>query len=344
MNLVLFLPGLLIMLLTVYDLIYTIFAPRGAGIISGKVTSLISYIFKAVYHLSKKKNIYNGQGVAIVVSIELVWVMLLWLSNMLIFMSDLEAVVDSTTHQAATSMERFYYTGYLLTTMGNGDYIGGTDLWKVYAALISFTGLLMITLSITYMVPVLSAVTERRALSIRIASIGHSSQAMLVNNWNGHDFSMLNTQLQELAQSIARQGQLHFSYPVLHFFHHSQKETALLPNLVAFDEAITILLLYVPKAYRPTEQYLIPVRFAISSFLETLTATFINASDKLPPDFKLDKIQDLDIPLCVPSQNKIDELAFRRRVLSAMMENGGWHWEDLDAPVFNNKLELSSLD
>ena len=344
MNLFLFLSGLLIMLLTLFDLVYTIFAPRGAGIISGKVTSAVSYIFKALYQLTKNKNIYNGQGVAIVVSIELVWVMLLWLSNMIIFISDPQAVVDSTTHQAATSLERFYYTGYLLTTMGNGDYIGGTDLWKVYAALISFTGLLMITLSISYMVPVLSAVTERRALSIRIASIGHGPQAMLVNNWNGQDFSMLNGQLQELAQSIAKQGQLHFSYPVLHFFHHSQKETALLPNLVAFDEAITILLLYVPKEYRPAEQYLIPVRLAISSFLETLTATFIKASDELPPIFNLDKIRDLNVPLCVPSQNKIAELDLRRRILCAMMENGGWHWEDLDAPLFNKKLELSSLN
>jgi len=344
MNLLLFFSGLLIMLLIIYDLIYTIFAPRGAGIISGKVTSLVSLIFKIVYHFSKKKKIYNGQGVAIVVSIMLVWVILLWLSNLIIFLSDPEAVIDSSTREAATTMERFYYTGYLLTTMGNGDYTGGTDLWKVYASLISFTGLLMITLSITYMVPVLSAVTERRALSIRIAAIGHSPQAMLVNNWNGHDFSMLNAQLQELAQSIARQGQLHFSYPVLHFFHHNQKETALLPNLVAFDEALSILLLYVPKEYRPGEQYLIPVRFAISTFLESLTATFINPSDTLPHAFELDKIQALDFPMCEPSQNKIDELALRRHILKAMMENGGWRWNDLDAPVFNTKLELSSLD
>ncbi|MBF9253575.1 two pore domain potassium channel family protein [Pontibacter sp. 172403-2] len=344
MNLLLFFPGLLIMLLTIFDLIYTIFAPRGSGFISGQITSLVSFFFRVLYRIRKSKNVYNSQGVVIVVSIVLVWVMLLWLSNMMVVMSDPEAVINSSSYLPATPLERFYYTGYLLTTLGVGDFIGGTDLWKIYAAFVSFTGLLVITLSITYMVPVLSAVTERRSLSIRIAAIGHSPQAMLVNNWNGQDFSMLNAQLQELAQSIAKQGQLHFSYPVLHFFHQSRKETALLPNLVAFDEALSLLLLYVPKELRPGEQYIFPVRCAISSFLETLTATFIKPAETEPPAFRLDSIRKLHFTLHMPSQDRIGELALRRRILKSMMENGGWHWEDLDGPVFNTKLDLSPTD
>ncbi|WP_347159192.1 hypothetical protein [Pontibacter chitinilyticus] len=332
------------MLWTVVDLVYTTFAPRGSGYISGSVTSGLWYFFKFLDKRLPYKSILDAAGISIIMSILLVWTLLLWTGNVLMFASTPMAVVNSTSKLPATTLERVYYAGYLLSTLGNGNFEGGTDWWMIISSIMSFTGLMMITIAISYMVPVLSAITSRRAISIRIASIGHSPQAMLLNNWNGKNFSMLNDQLQELALSIAGQGQLHLAYPVLHYFHHSQKSTAILPNLAALDEALSILLLYVPEDQQPDKQYLEPVRKSITTFLESLTTTFINPSGGDIPPFNISELKRAHIPLLEPEEEKIRQLDFRRHILEAMLKNDGWNWEKLDNPVFNEKMDLHRLN
>lgn len=339
MNLILFIAGLLIMLITAYDLVHTTFAPLGSSLISGAINKAVWWLLKL---LPSSSGILKGAGIVIIVSYLLTWVLLLWLGNALMFISAPEAVLHSTSQLPATSLERVYYAGYVLSTMGNGDFEAGTDGWLVYSAFVSFTGLMLITIAITYMVPVLSAVTDRQSLSIRIASIGHGPQEMLLNNWNGKDFSMLNEQLQELAMSIARQGQQHLAYPVLHYFYHSQKKIALIPNLVALDEALSILLLYVPQEQQPGRQYLEPVRKAVTAFLESLESSAVCAGTA--PPLSVDILRAAGIPLKEPLEASARQLDHRRCILKRMLNNGGWQWKDLDAPVFNAELDLTSLD
>lgn len=185
-----------------YDLIYTTFSPRGAGFVSSTVSTFIWRSFFWMSRLFKTKQVLNGAGIVIVVAVLLTWVLLLWAGNTLVYLSDPEAVINSTSKVPADLAQRIYFTGYNLSTMGNGDYKAGTDAWRIYTAFISFSGLIMITIAITYMVPVLSAVTARRALSIRIAAIGRSPQKMLLNNWNGKDFKNLESHFEKDRKSV----------------------------------------------------------------------------------------------------------------------------------------------
>lgn len=330
------------MLVSSFDLIYTTFAPRGAGPISGTVTATVWNILFSICKLVNNRRVLGASGILIVLSILVTWVMLLWAGNTLIFLSDKEAVVSSETGLPANVYERIYFAGYNLSTMGNGDFKAGTNAFLIYTAFISFSGLIAITIAISYMVPVLSAVTQRRALSIRIASIGHSPQAMLLNNWNGEDFKMLETQFSNLAETIALQGQMHYAYPVLHYFHNNDKETALLPNLAILDEAVSLLLLYIPEEQRPGAQYLFPLRMALTSFLSSLTSTFIDPDDidSVPP-MKVDELQEKQgLYLLDPDMNQIKQLNYRRKTLKAMIENNGWYWDEISAPVLEKNFYL----
>ncbi|MFD2999058.1 potassium channel family protein [Pontibacter toksunensis] len=335
--------GILIVLFTAVDLIYTTFAPRGAGLISGPVTFIIWRIFYYAGKLFKGRAPLTGAGIVIVFSILITWVILLWAGNVFILSSDKESVVDSTTMLPADLMERVYFTGYTLSTLGNGDFKAGTDGWRIFAAIISFSGLMFITIAITYMVPVLSAVTKRRALSIQIASIGNSPQRILLNNWNGENFRKLEDQFQNLSQEIIHQGQMHLSYPVLHYFQHKDKEASLLPNLAALDEAITILLLYVPEHMRPQDQFLIPLRKAITTFIQSLTSLFINADKINVPAIQIDELQEARLPLLQPDIKKIEQLSKRRRSLKYMVEYNGWKWKEISAPVLGDDMDLPSM-
>ncbi|WP_161887719.1 potassium channel family protein [Pontibacter russatus] len=335
--------GIALVAVTATDLIYTAFAPRGSGIISGPVTFAVWRLFFYAGRLTKGRAALTGAGVVIVFTILMTWVLLLWAGNYFIYASDKAAVVSSTSHIPADNLERIYFTGYTLSTLGNGDFVPGTDGWKIYTAFISFTGLMFITIAITYMVPVLSAVTRRRALSIRIASIGSSPQRILLDNWDGTDFKKLEDQFQSLTSEIIHQGQMHLSYPVLHYFQHEDKEASLLPNLAALDEAITILLLYIPERLRPEDQYLVPLRKAITTFLDSITSLYINPDKSDVPALEAGELRQAQVPLLQPDMQAFGELSKRRRALKAMVEYNGWKWKEISAPVLNTEMDLPSM-
>ncbi|GAB3531801.1 potassium channel family protein [Pontibacter brevis] len=337
------LVGVIIICCTAFDLLYTTFAPRGASFISGPVTLAVWRTFYFFGRFTKKRAPLTGAGLAIVFSILITWVVLLWVGNILIYSSDKDSVITSSTLLPANTMERIYFTGYTLSTLGNGDFKAGTDGWSIYTAFISFTGLMFITIAITYMVPVLSAVTQRRALSIQIASIGNSPQRILLNNWNGENLKKLEDQFHNLTQEIVHQGQMHLSYPVLHYFQHEDKEASLLPNLAALDEAITLILIYVPEHMRPGDEYLVPLRKAITTFIGSLTSLYIKPDKSDVPAIHVDELQQADFPLLKPDMTKLEQLSKRRRALKYMVEYNGWEWKEISAPVLGKDMDLPSM-
>ena len=62
--------------------------------------------------------------------------------------------------------------------LGNGDY-APTGAWRVVTMVASASGLMIVTLSITYLVPLLSAVVEKRALAGRISILGSTVPEMV---------------------------------------------------------------------------------------------------------------------------------------------------------------------
>lgn len=335
--------GILIIGLGIYDLLYTTFAPRGAGPVSSCLSSFLWRLFLGASNLLKTRKAFRGAGIVIIMSTILSWLLLLWTGYTLLYFSDARAVVDSTTEVPADNWDRIYFTGYTLSTLGNGDFKGGTQAWRILTAFISFTGLVLITTAITYMVPILSATTERRSLSIDIAAIGDSPQQMLLNSWNGEDFKSLEQHLSGLAQPVAKQGQLHLAYPLLHYFYHAERSVALLLNLVALDEALTILLLYVPKEKRPSDQSLVPVRHAITTFLESLTAITPTPKDPENPHLDLKQLKEAGVPLQLQEEKLPEEVDKRRRALLAMLQYLGWEWEEVSKPKFITDLDLRSV-
>lgn len=289
------------------------------------------------------RKVLNGAGIMIIMATLATWVIILWAGQTLIYMSQAEAVVNSTTNVPATLKERIYFVGYNLSTMGNGDFKGGTEEWLIYSAIISFSGLIMITIAITYMVPILSAVTERRSLSVRIASIGDSAQQMLLKNWNGRDFKALESHLNGLAQPLAKQGQMHLAYPVLHYFYHSEKNVALLPNITALDEALTILLLYVPAASRPSSQTLIPVRNALTTFLSSLIAITPSPETTEEPEHDVSELEEAGILLQRPETEVMSKLTKRRKLLRSLLHFDGWDWNEHNTPKFTSDLDAQDI-
>lgn len=329
MNLFLLIIGLSITGIAAFDIVYTTFAPNGPSVISGRVTN---YTWKVMHIISDKtdnRSFLNGAGVVIICMILMSWIVLIWLGHFLIFSSDPQAVIQSSSKIAASYPDRIYYTGYVLSTMGNGDFKAGTNAWQVYTAVVSFFGLILITIAISYMVPVLSAVTDRRTLSIQVASLGHSPESILLNHWDGNSFVSLEKNLMDLKGKIALHGQLHLSYPILQYFQNNKKLTALLPNLMALDEALIILRYMVDEQKRPRNYILDPFRIIMDSFFDSFVRTSPVKDTAEVPFIRLNELLNANIPLKTPSEQQLAELNKRRLLLNKILESSGWYWEEI---------------
>lgn len=338
MNFWLLISGLVITALATHDVLFTTFAPNGASHISGRVTSIT---WKTIHFISVKagrRSILNGAGIVIICTILLSWVTMIWIGNALIFSADPQAVVHSSTRAAASYTDRIYYAGYVLSTLGIGDFKAGSSGWQIYTAIVSFYGLMLITIAISYMVPVISAVTDRRTLSIQIASLGHCPESILLNHWDGKDFKNLENSLFSLKEKIALHGQLHLSYPILQYFQNNKKITALMPNIVALDEALYILHYLVPEQIRPKRHVLEPMRIIVRSFFDSLATTSSFKEVENIPAIRTEKLECAAVPLLTLSGEQLNELNKRRLFLKSILNNSGWQWKEIYVELQNERF------
>lgn len=343
MNYFFLIAGVIIVVLVLSDVLNSTLAPRGSGFITERLRSGLWKFFLWLSNGKGENKLLNYAGTLTVLAWLLGWIAFLWLGNFFIFMSDHTSVLVSGTKMAASPLEKAYFTGYVLSTMGNGDLFPNGESWRIYTGIISYSGFIIITLGITYLVPVLSAEMRKRQSSIYIHSLGTSPEDILLNAWNGEDFSSLAKHFIPLSEYVMEQAQNHVAYPVLHNFHSHLPREALAINLVSLDEALTILLLYGPDNIKPHKQEVYPLRFAITDYLATLGNAFIRPSAHEPGPVSIQKLKEKNIPL--KQHNKqtsfnLGKLRFRRKLLLGMLENDGWHWGSIAMESKYKKFDI----
>jgi hypothetical protein len=101
--------------------------------------------------------------------------------------------------------------------LGLGDIEPEGNFWDILTAILSFTGLILISIAITYLIPVSAEITKRK-ISVYINTLGGSVEEILLNHWNGKDFKELEQPFISLIDSIILHAQNHKAYSVLFFF------------------------------------------------------------------------------------------------------------------------------
>lgn len=329
MNYFIFSLGVILVFLVISDVLISTLAPRGSGFITERLRAGVWNFFHWICRGKGTNKLLNYAGMFTITAWLAGWLLTFWIGNALIYISDYTSVLVSSSNTSAGPLEKVYFVGYVLSTMGNGDFQPHGDGWRIYTSIISFFGFIIITLAITYLVPVLSAEMGKRKASVYIHSLGTSPDDILLNAWNGKDFSNLTQHFSIIAEFVMQQSQQHVAYPVLHNFHSHLPRESLYINLTALDEALTILLIYLPDHIHPHKQSIYPLRFAITDFLNTLQEAFIRPSGNLPGPIQLDRLKEYNIPLKQENTDirmALERLRFRRKLLLGMLENDGWAW------------------
>jgi hypothetical protein len=333
MDLLLILLGTLLIAFTLFDALWTTIVPHGAGPLSKRIARGWWSASLWVHRRSGggAHGILSLAGPALLVVAFLVWVGLLWAGWLLLLSAEPGAVVASSSNAPASLAGRVYYVGFVLFTLGTGDYVPVGGTWEVLSAVASLSGLFVVTLAITYVLSVVSAVAAKRQLAGSIHSLGDTPADLVGRAWDGSGFSGLDQHLPSLASALEHHNQRHLAYPVVHYFHSGDRRTALGLAVATLDDALLILAEGVEPHARPAPAVVEPTRRTVQGFLDTLSDAFISPADAAPPVPDLATVISAGVPTRATDEfeRAVAREAPRRRLLRGLVEDGGWRWSDV---------------
>ena len=324
--------GLMLIIWIFRDVLLTTYSMEGGGEMTNFFMKKSWQFYLWISGNDGRRPFLNLAGMFMMIGLILLWSLGLWLGVFLLFASDPESIINSDTLASTDLWEKLHFSGYVLTTMGLGDYIPKNATWGIVSTIFSFFGLLFITLMVSYAVPVLSNIITKKQLSLFIQQLGATPAELLIYLWDGKSFSGLKDIRQELQQRILTIAQSHRAYPILHYFHSNRKDEALIITLCIVDEALTILLEQVP-AEQWDEKEVLPLRKALDHYLETMKMTY-GWSEEAPhiaPAPNLQPLTEANIKLT----NKKQTNRRRKNLWSELLKSKGWTWREIypDAKV-----------
>ncbi len=319
--------GVALLVAVAVDLLWTtLWVEGGAGPVT---TRLMRWVWEGLRRVTDS----DSRGLSLVgpfvlALTTLVWVALMWTGWTLVFASTEGTLVDALNRGAPiTWVDRLYFTGYTVFTLGNGDYVPRDGVWQVATVLATGGGMLLVTLSITYVLSVLDAVSQKRAFANGVTGLGTDGETVVRAGWDGEAFDSLALPLNTFTSELNSLTANHKAYPILHYFYTPDGDRAPTLAIAVLDDALTTLRYGVPAADRPDEAVVRSARSAVGSYLDLLDS-MTETPDREPPVPDLGSLRAEGVPTVPADQfeESLDRLAERRRRLLAIVEFDSRRW------------------
>ncbi|UHQ99274.1 potassium channel family protein (plasmid) [Natrinema zhouii] len=331
MNVIYLVLGIVLLISVTGDLLWTtLWIAEGAG----PITSLVMEgTWRLLRRIGKRNSrLLSLSGPLILALGLIVWIILLWSAWTLIFASSESALIDTLNRGPISWYDRIYFTGYTIFTLGIGDFAPRKGVWQMLTVIMTASGLLFVTLAITYMLSVLDAVTQKRSFASNVRGLGTTSEEIIQTSWDGEKFRGLELPLNTLTTQLNTLTTNHKAYPVLHYFHSQQDNKAPVISIIIFDEMLTILQFGVPEQDQPDKIIVKSARTGVQNYLETLQHTFVEPAAHTPSTRNLDILREKGIPTVSDNEfaSSFDKLSKRRRVLLGLANSDARQWPSQD--------------
>lgn len=300
--------GIFLVLIAATDILYTVLSSNGAGYLSKYSMKYAAAVFQFAARRSGSRNILKYAGVSLLSSIIIVWILLLWTGVFLIFLYDRNSVFDSSNLVLASTIDRFYFAGYLLSTLGNGDFKPQAGVWQIAATLATFAGFIFLTTAITYFVSIISAVSHKRLLAMTVFDLGASSDEICSRIIKLNSNNQLSSEITNLKTILNNHTLNHTSYPISHYFFTQKRNRSASVAAAELNQALDKLL----EDEKRDENLVVllePLRNALNNYLQMLSERFLSDLLKGKPE-----ITDKDIK----------KAETRERIINALLYSDVW--------------------
>ncbi len=318
--------GTFLLLLGIVDLLWTtLWVDGGAGPLSSRMTM---WLWRGLRKLGgQRSRTLSLAGPLILTTTLFVWVALIWAGWVFLFAGDTGSIFDTRDDEPVTWVGRIYFVAFSMFTMGNGDFAPRDGFWQIATSFTTASGMLFVTMGVSYVLSILSAVNVKRAFASGVTGLGQRGEAFVRAGWDGESISSLNLPLSTLASQLGLLAEQHKAYSILHYYHSEEIADASAVAVAAFDEALTIIVFGLPETIRPGAALVKGARSSVESYLNT---AFINPAPHAPPPPRLGYLRDAGIPTVSDEVFNQALLAHdkRRRKLLGMLEADAWQWPE----------------
>lgn len=267
MGLLSFFIGAAILAAALVDMLWTTLWVSGeAGPITGRLSAVGWRLTLA--RVGRRHRVLSLYGPASIVGAVVVWSAMLWAGWAMLFAADPAAVLDTTTGLPGDFIDRLYFTGYAIFTMGNGD-LGPGPGWRIATVLMNASGLVLLTLVLSYLVSVISAVVGARSFAAQVTSLGVTGAGIVRTATEGGHVRNLELPLLMLSDALSRLSEQHAAYPVLRYFHAAAPAKSVPLAVHGLDDALT-LISALPQDRRPSSMAIEMSRAAIDGYCATV--------------------------------------------------------------------------
>jgi len=253
------LVGIAIILIILLDIFLTVLYPRsGKNTPSLLLSKGIWELFRRLGRLpvSNSPNLLSYCGPTLLIVVIVFWVCSLAVGFALLLWPALGQGIQASQGDTPTDFATaLYYSGFTLTTLGVGDLVPKSGIWRVVTVLEAGIGFSIITATITYLLSVYSALNRRNtfALSLYHRSGHHADAVELLLGLRGYgQFELATQEITDITRDLLFLLESHHAYPVLHYFRFREARYSMAQMaLISLDLATLIKSALNPHLYQP---------------------------------------------------------------------------------------------
>jgi hypothetical protein len=217
--------GALLALFILADVFYTVLYARiGAGILSYRVARGVWILFRGASRPFGKRRgqILSLGGPSILIVLLVVWACLLTLGMALVIHPALGQGVTASSGTTPTDfVSALYAAGASMSIVGGSNFSPHTGAFRLLYLFNSLVGMSVISLTLTYLMQVYTALLRRNATALAIdLGTGETGDAaeLIAGMAPEGQFSSGYTNLSEIAAEMVAVKETHHFYPVLFYF------------------------------------------------------------------------------------------------------------------------------
>ncbi len=230
--------GAAVMLLFLADIFLTVlYARAGTGLLAPYWDRGLWALFRGAARLARRRGdvVLSLAGPAIVVSLIGFWSLGLALGAALVIQPELGTAIRPSSGPASTDfVTALLVAGNSLSIVGGGDYAPHTTATRLLYLVNSLIGASVLSLVLSYLVQVYSALRERNALALAVDMMSDGTgdaAALLARLLPDGETEIATSELGNLVRTLAATKEAHHFYPLLLYFRFKEARYAL-PRLV----------------------------------------------------------------------------------------------------------------
>jgi|GEM_PF-1885231 len=328
MKLVLEIGAVLLFVWVLYDLFITVFKMSGAGPLTRLWTRGVWRVLLGVHRWKPIHGVLSFAGALMLPAGILLWYLLLAGSCFILFWLNPGSVVNGSTGAVVGEASRiFYFVNTMLTGLGFGDLIPAGMPWTWFGIFSTLISTMLITVTLSYVLAVLSAAIERRKLARSLYGLGEDPAEVVENAFPEAGGVSMDSYFVTKSEEILEQALKQKAYPILKFLHSSHRRDSPCGALLMLSDAF-FLVGHLPDSRRkpaPGVQRLVTT--AIRHYVEGAARPVCEPPPEMVSHQELERAVDrLGIQRGKDFEQALNIYRDHRRHMLGLCREDGWEW------------------